>query len=80
MERYLVVIDMQKDFIDGALGSKMAQEIVPSVIKKIQGYKPGNVYATRDTHFGNYLETLEGKSCQCPIVSREVTDGRLIPG
>ncbi|MCI9163597.1 MAG: cysteine hydrolase [Lachnospiraceae bacterium] len=66
MERYLVVIDMQKDFIDGALGSKMAQEIVPSVIKKIQGYKPGNVYATRDTHFGNYLETLEGKKLPVP--------------
>ena len=35
MERYLVVIDMQKDFIDGALGSEMAQGIVPQVIKRI---------------------------------------------
>lgn len=61
MERYLVVIDMQKDFIDGALGSEMAQRIVPEVIRKIGEYKPGNIYATRDTHFENYLDTLEGK-------------------
>ena len=61
MERYLVVIDMQKDFIDGALGSEMAQRIVPEVIRKIGKYKPGNIYATRDTHFENYLDTLEGK-------------------
>lgn len=61
MERYLVVIDMQKDFIDGALGSEMAQRIVPVVIRKIGEYKPGNIYATRDTHFENYLDTLEGK-------------------
>lgn len=66
MERYLVVIDMQKDFIDGALGSSMAQAIVPAVVQKIQGCKPGNVYATRDTHFGNYLETLEGKKLPVP--------------
>lgn len=61
MERYLVVIDMQKDFIDGALGSEMAQRIVPEVIRRIKEYKPGHIYATRDTHFENYLETLEGK-------------------
>lgn len=66
MERYLVVIDMQKDFIDGALGSEMAQAIVPAVVKKIQEYKPERVYATRDTHFENYLETLEGK--KLPVV------------
>ncbi len=52
---------MQKDFIDGALGSEMAQRIVPEVIRKIGEYKPGNIYATRDTHFENYLDTLEGK-------------------
>lgn len=66
MERYLVVIDMQKDFIDGTLGSKMAQAIVPAVISKIGEYKPEHIYATRDTHFENYLETLEGK--KLPVV------------
>ena len=61
MERYLIVVDMQKDFIDGALGSEMAQAIVPGVVRKIKEYDPGHIYATRDTHFENYLETLEGK-------------------
>ena len=66
MERYLVVIDMQKDFIDGALGSEMAQGIVPQVIKRIGEYKPDHIYATRDTHFANYQDTLEGK--KLPVV------------
>lgn len=66
MERYLIVIDMQRDFIDGALGSKMAEAIVPKVIEKIKEYDPGRIYATRDTHFENYLETLEGK--KLPVV------------
>lgn len=66
MERYLIVIDMQKDFIDGALGSEMAQAIVPKVIEKIKEYAPDHVYATRDTHFENYLDTLEGK--KLPVV------------
>ena len=70
MERYLVVIDMQKDFIDGALGSEMAQRIVPEVIRKIGEYKPGNIYATRDTHFENYLDTLEGK--KLPVTHCEI--------
>lgn len=47
MERYLIVIDMQKDFIDGALGSDMAKAIVPKVIEKIKEYEPGHIYATR---------------------------------
>ena len=59
----LIVIDMQNDFIDGALGTKEAQAIVPNVKKKIEEYKTrgGNVIFTRDTHFANYLETNEGK-------------------
>ena len=40
MEKILVVIDMQNDFIDGSLGTKEAQAIVPNVIKKIKEYKP----------------------------------------
>ncbi len=66
MERYLIVIDMQKDFIDGALGSDMAKAIVPKVVEKMKEYEPGRIYATRDTHFENYLETLEGK--KLPVV------------
>lgn len=63
MKRTLIVIDMQNDFIDGALGTKEAQAIVPNVKKKIEEYKArgDEVVFTRDTHFSNYLETNEGK-------------------
>ena len=61
MKNILVVVDMQKDFIDGALGTKEAQAIVASVVKVIQSFE-GEVVYTRDTHFDNYLETQEGKN------------------
>lgn len=59
----LVVIDMQKDFVDGSLGSKEAIAIVPNVKKKIEEYisRGDKVIYTRDTHHENYLETNEGK-------------------
>ena len=50
MRKILVVIDMQRDFIDGALGTAEARAIVPAVIAKIKGYAPEDVFATRDTH------------------------------
>lgn len=62
MEKILVVIDMQNDFINGSLGTKEAESIVPNVINKIKEYEPKNIYATRDTHYENYLETSEGKN------------------
>ena len=46
----LIVIDMQNDFIDGSLGTKEAEAIVPAVIEKIKEYPSQDVYATRDTH------------------------------
>lgn len=58
--KVLVVVDMQNDFIDGALGTPEAVKIVPNVIRKIQEFD-GRVIATRDTHEENYLETQEGK-------------------
>lgn len=61
MQKILVVIDMQNDFIDGALGTEQAQAIVGNVVRKIQGYKGQMVFATRDTHEENYLETSEGR-------------------
>ena len=57
----LVVVDMQNDFIDGALGTKEAQAIVPGVAKKINGFS-GEVYYTMDTHEADYLSTQEGKN------------------
>lgn len=62
MKKILVVVDMQNDFIDGALGTKEAEAIVENVIRKIKGYKDDYIFATRDTHPENYLETQEGKN------------------
>lgn len=62
MEKILVVIDMQNDFIDGALGTAEAVNIVDNVANKIKEYSINNVYATRDTHSENYMETNEGKN------------------
>ena len=61
--RTLIVVDMQNDFIDGALGTKEAQAIVYNVKKKIEEYKSrgDQIMFTRDTHGLNYLETNEGK-------------------
>ena len=65
MNRILVVVDMQKDFIDGALGTAEAVSIVDRVVEKIENWD-GSVIATRDTHTENYLNTLEGKNL--PVV------------
>ena len=67
MKKVLVVIDMQNDFIDGSLGTPEACGIVEAVIDKIAAYSSlaaegkAIVYATRDTHEKDYLQTQEGK-------------------
>ena len=61
MKKVLVVIDMQNDFIDGALGTAEAVGIVDKVVKKIRNYPADCIYATRDTHGEDYLETSEGR-------------------
>lgn len=60
MKKYLIVVDMQNDFIDGALGSKEAVEILPRVKRKIEDFD-GEVIFTKDTHYDDYLNTSEGK-------------------
>ena len=57
--KYLIVVDMQVDFITGVLGSKNAEAIVPNVVEKVKNFD-GTVIFTRDTHFDNYMETQEG--------------------
>ncbi len=66
MRKILVVVDMQKDFIDGSLGTEEAQAIVNHVIKKMKSYEKSDIYLTRDTHGEDYLETAEGK--KLPVV------------
>ena len=66
--KVLVVVDMQHDFVDGALGSQDAQAIVPAVADKIARYEASGDYIvfTRDTHKENYLETQEGRNLPVP--------------
>ncbi len=68
MSRLLVVVDMQNDFIDGALGTAEAVAIVPAVTEKIKAYQTQNqpIIFTKDTHFKNYMETREGKKLPVP--------------
>lgn len=63
--KVLVVVDMQNDFIDGALGTKEAAAVVPRVVEKIRNFD-GRVLYTRDTHDENYLDTQEGRNL--PVV------------
>ena len=66
MNRYLFVIDYQKDFVDGALGFAGAEKLDEGIAAKVRTYGKGHVLFTRDTHFANYLETREGKNL--PVV------------
>lgn len=63
--RYLIVVDMQRDFVTGVLGTKEAQQILPAVVEKAQGFE-GQVIFTRDTHQSDYMETQEGKYLPVP--------------
>ena len=65
MKKLLVVVDMQKDFIDGVLGTKEAISIIPNVVRKIKSWD-GDIACTIDTHDDNYLQTNEGK--HLPVV------------
>ena len=60
-QKYLVVVDMQHDFVDGTLGTPEARAIVASVTAKAQAFD-GTVVFTKDTHYNDYLQTLEGKN------------------
>ena len=59
--RFLIVVDMQNDFISGSLGSSEAQAIVPRVVRKVASFQ-GTIVFTRDTHTEEYLSTQEGKN------------------
>ncbi len=65
MRDILIVVDMQKDFIDGALGTSEAVAIVPAVVDKVCRFK-GDIIFTRDTHFDNYMDTQEGRNLPVP--------------
>lgn len=65
MQDILIVVDMQNDFIDGALGTAEAVAIVPKVAEKVRDFK-GTVIFTRDTHGESYMQTQEGRNLPVP--------------
>lgn len=65
MKNFLVVVDMQNDFIDGALGTAQAVEIVDNAANKIRNFD-GKIFVTIDTHNSDYMSTSEGK--KLPVV------------
>ena len=73
MKNFLIVVDMQNDFVDGALGTKEAVAIVDKVVDKIKGFD-GEIIVTYDTHFEDYMETSEGKNLPVPHCIKD-TDG-----
>ena len=86
-KKTLIVVDMQNDFIDMALGTKEAVAIVPKVKAKIEEYaKNGDeIIFTRDTHGDNYLDTPEGKKLPVPHCIKgtkgwEIAEGLYVDG
>lgn len=65
MDKLLIIVDMQKDFIDGALANPAAQAIVPSIVDFVKTWE-GKIGVTFDTHQKNYMETQEGKNLPVP--------------
>ncbi len=65
MKHTLIVVDIQKDFVGGALGTAEAVAMVPNAAKKIREFE-GEIFVTYDTHFENYMETAEGKKLPVP--------------
>ena len=81
MKKLLIVVDMQTDFVTGALGTKEAQAIVPMVAEKIQKAKEEgtDVIFTLDTHEENYLDTQEGKQLPVPHCIKNTEGWILVP-
>ena len=81
MGRLLVVVDMQNDFVDGALGFEGADGIIEGIAKRIQEYKDAGdeVVYTLDTHFENYPDTQEGRNLPVPHCIKGSEGHALVP-
>lgn len=77
IKRLLVVVDMQRDFVDGALGSEAARKIVPAVQALVA--EADEVVYTQDTHEENYLDTHEGKFLPVPHCIRGTAGWEIVP-
>lgn len=78
MADVLIVVDMQNDFVDGALGTPEAQAILPAVAALVEGWQ-GPVLFTRDTHGEDYLSTQEGRNLPVPHCIRGTDGWQIVP-
>ena len=78
MKKALIVIDMQNDFITGALPNPEGQKIVDKIANLIRDFD-GDVLVTRDTHDDNYLETQEGKYLPIPHCIEGTEGWEIVP-
>lgn len=78
MKQILIVVDMQKDFIDGSLGTPEAVAILPKVAEKMRTFE-GEIIFTRDTHESNYMNTPEGKNLPVPHCIRDTDGWQIAP-
>lgn len=81
MKKILIVVDMQNDFIDGALGTNEAQAIVPAAVEYIRAFRGegGSIIATLDTHGEDYMNTPEGAKLPVPHCIRGTQGWRIRP-
>ncbi len=77
MRKLLLVIDMQTDFVDGALGTAEAVAIIPNVLREIAKYDKNDIIATRDTHLDDYMQTREGKYLPIPHCIKDTSGWEL---
>jgi nicotinamidase-related amidase len=84
VKKLLVVVDMQVDFVDGALGTKEAVAIVPAVVSKVEEYMADNenqcdIIFTKDTHGEDYMATQEGKNLPVEHCIKGTAGWEIIP-
>lgn len=76
MKKFLIVVDIQKDFVDGALGTAEAADIVDNAAEKIKAFD-GKIFVTLDTHFDDYMQTAEGAKLPVPHCIKDTAGWQL---
>lgn len=79
MEKVLVIVDMQNDFITGCLGNKECEKVVPKIVELVKSGTYAHVFLTKDTHHDSYLDTEEGKKLPVPHCIRETEGWEINP-
>lgn len=78
MKKALIVVDMQNDFITGALANTEGQKIVPAIAELVKNFD-GDIIVTRDTHYEDYMNTQEGKRLPVPHCIENTEGWNIVP-